>query len=237
MVLETIGRLGLHDPTISLRINKNTPDELWSCALETTKRVGGLPLFQNDEVIIPGMMRELGFELRDARNYAVIGCQEITGSGNDYPACNGISPPHASVHYGVVLGMALNNGVNPFNGEQCSIRTGYLYEMKSLEEVKAAVKAIAGYILKAQVSINNYTEYLTTYHAPLVGLSISMEGCMESGQGLHVGRLQVQLLRRHRYRSCNHRRLPDHHPIHGLRQEALHGPGALRCRHGQLGGI
>jgi formate C-acetyltransferase len=182
MVLETIGRLGLHDPTISLRINKHTPNELWDCALETTKRVGGLPLFQNDEVIIPGMMRELGFELKDARNYAVIGCQEITGSGNDYPAANGISPPHASVHYGVVLGMAINDGVNRFNGEKCSIRTGYLYEMKSLEEVKAAFKAIARYIVKAQVSINNYTEYLTAYHAPLVGLSISMEGCMESGK-------------------------------------------------------
>jgi formate C-acetyltransferase len=181
MVLETIGRLGLHDPTISLRINGNTPDALWDCALETTKRVGGLPLFQNDDVIIPGIVRELGFELRDARDYAVIGCQEITGSGNDYPACNGTSPPHASIHYGVVLGMAINNGINPFNGEQCSIQPGYLYQMNSIEEVKSAFKSIARYVMKAQVSINNYTEYLTMYHAPLVGLSISMDGCMESG--------------------------------------------------------
>ncbi|HSW40497.1 MAG TPA: pyruvate formate lyase family protein, partial [Acidobacteriota bacterium] len=89
MVLETMARLGLHDPTISLRVNNATPDELWRCALETTRRVGGLPLLQNDEVIIPGIMRELGFTLRDARNYAVIGCQEITGSGNDYSAANG----------------------------------------------------------------------------------------------------------------------------------------------------
>lgn len=44
MVLETIGRLKLHDPTISLRTNKNTPDALWNCALETSKLVGGLPL-------------------------------------------------------------------------------------------------------------------------------------------------------------------------------------------------
>jgi formate C-acetyltransferase len=57
MVLETIGRLKLHDPTISLRINKNTPDTLWNCALETSKLVGGLPLFQNDEVIIPALWR------------------------------------------------------------------------------------------------------------------------------------------------------------------------------------
>jgi pyruvate formate-lyase/glycerol dehydratase family glycyl radical enzyme len=182
MVLETIGRLGLHDPTISLRINRHTPDELWNCALETSRLVGGLPLFQNDEVIIPGLMRELEFELRDARDYAVIGCQEITGSGNDYPASNGISPPHASVHYGVILGMAINNGINPFNGEQCSVQPGFLYDMKSFEDVKAAFKVIAGYILKAQVSINHYTEYLTRYHAPLPGLSISMEGCMESGR-------------------------------------------------------
>ncbi|MDR2486685.1 MAG: hypothetical protein LBD12_01845, partial [Clostridiales Family XIII bacterium] len=56
MVLETVGRLKLHDPTISLRLNKNTPDELWDCALATSKLVGGLPLYQNDEVIIPSLM-------------------------------------------------------------------------------------------------------------------------------------------------------------------------------------
>lgn len=54
MTLESVGRLSLHDPTISLRINKNTSSELWELAIETSKLVGGLPLFQNDEVIIPG---------------------------------------------------------------------------------------------------------------------------------------------------------------------------------------
>ena len=34
MVLESVGRLSLHDPTISLRVNKNTPDDLWNLALE-----------------------------------------------------------------------------------------------------------------------------------------------------------------------------------------------------------
>lgn len=182
MALETLGRLSLHDPTISLRVNQHTPEKLWDCALETSRLVGGLPLFQNDDVVIPGLMRELGFSLYDARNYALIGCQEITGSGNDYSACNGISPPYASIHYGVVLAMALNNGVNPWNGAQCSIHTGHLYDMKSLDEVKAAFAQLARYVTRAQVSINNYTEYLTRYHATLPALSISMEGCMERGK-------------------------------------------------------
>jgi pyruvate-formate lyase len=182
MVLESLARLSLHDPTISLRVNENTPDELWALALETSTKVGGLPLFQNDAIIIPGIVKELGFTLEDARDYAIIGCQEITGSGNDYSAANGVAPPHASIHYSKLLATAINDGKNPFNGEQCSIHTGYLYDMKSFDEVKQAWRKLAGYFLKAQVSLNNYLEYLVQYHTPHPMLSISIDGCMESGK-------------------------------------------------------
>ncbi|NLV50492.1 MAG: hypothetical protein GXY20_07355 [Clostridiales bacterium] len=182
MALETVGRLLLHDPTISLRINKNTPDKLWHCAIETSRLVGGLPLFQNDEVIIPGLMKELGFTLRDARDYGIIGCQEIVGSGNDYPAPNGMHAPHASLHYGTVFAIAMNNGKNPFNSSECSLKTGYLYEMNSIEEVREAFRKMAEYLLKWHVTINNYTEYISTWLCTHADLSISMEGCMESGK-------------------------------------------------------
>ncbi|MDR2078549.1 MAG: pyruvate formate lyase family protein, partial [Treponema sp.] len=42
MVLETLARLQIHDPTISLRTNRNTPEKLWECAIEATRRVGGV---------------------------------------------------------------------------------------------------------------------------------------------------------------------------------------------------
>ncbi|MDR1589802.1 MAG: hypothetical protein LBS51_06370 [Oscillospiraceae bacterium] len=180
MTLETVGRLKLHDPTISLRVHKNTPDAVWDCALATSKLVGGLPLFQNDDVIIPGLMKELGFTLEDARDYAIIGCQEVVGSGNDYPAPNG-THAHASVHHAVIFDMAINNGINPKNGKQAKLRTGYLYEMNSIEEVREAYKKMADYILKWYVTINNYGEYLSGYNFPHAMLSISMDGCMEKG--------------------------------------------------------
>jgi len=181
MVLDTMGRLKLHDPTISLRINKNTPEKLWMKAIETSKAVGGLPLFQNDDVIIPGLQKELGFELRDARNYSIIGCQEIVGSGCDYPAPNGVHATHTGILFAAVMAMALNNGKNPLNGAQCSIKTGYLYEMKDIEEVKEAVRKLSEYLLKWVVTLNNYTEYISMYTAPHAALSISIEGCMEKG--------------------------------------------------------
>ena len=181
MVLDSIARLRVHDPTISLRIHRDTPGDLWDLALKTSMVCGGLPLFQNDDVIIPGLIRELGFTLEDARDYVIIGCQEIVGAGNDYPACNGVSPPYASIHHGVVLNMAINNGINPLNNEQCKVKTGYLYEMETIEAVKNAYRKILEYVLKLQVSVDNYVEYIIQYNAPEAGLSISMDGCMEKG--------------------------------------------------------
>lgn len=187
MVLESLARLNMHDPTISLRINKNTPKELWDCAIEATKRVGGLPLFQNDEIIIPALQKELGFDLEDARDYSLIGCQEIVGSGNDYPSPNGGVAAHPSLYFGVVLTMALNNGINPHNGFTSSVKTGYLYQMESFDEVKAAFKKLSAYLFKWLISMNNYGEYITSHYAQLAGLSISMEGCMESGRDCTAG--------------------------------------------------
>ena len=187
MVLETLGRLKLHDPTLSLRINKGTPDELWECSVAVNQMVGGLPLYQNDDVIIPGAMKELGFSLRDARDYALIGCQEITGSGNDYAGGNGNNPPEAYTQYSTILDMALNDGRNPYNQVQSSLHTGYLYEMNSIEEVKEAWKKMAAYVLKAQVSIGNFADHLFQHYDQHPILSISMEGCMESGKDIVCG--------------------------------------------------
>ncbi|MDR1728628.1 MAG: hypothetical protein LBT74_12015 [Acidobacteriota bacterium] len=187
MVLEAVGRMGLHDPTITLRLTKDTPEKLLECAIETTKLAGGLPLYYNDEVVVPAMQKELGFTLEEARDYALIGCQEITGSGIEYACCNGIAPPHGSVYYSVVLDMAINNGKNPMNGEQASVQTGYLYDMESMEDVKAAFVKMARYILKAHISINNFMEYVFAYNTPHAILSISIADCMERGKDVIAG--------------------------------------------------
>ena len=189
MVLEAMARLQLHEPTISLRINKNTPKELWDCAMTTSMCVGGLPLLQNDEVIIPSLMEELGFELEDARNFAVIGCQEITGSGNDYPAPNGSAMSHSGIYWAIALLMAINNGTNPINGAQVPehLRSGYLYDMKSMDEVKAAFEKIATWMLTWSATLNNYTEHEYPRLYPFPNLSISVTGCMEKGKDVSEG--------------------------------------------------
>ena len=189
MVLEAMARLELHEPTVSLRVNNNTPKELWDCAMATSMKVGGLPLLQNDEVIVPSLMRELGFELEDARDFAVIGCQEITGSGNDYPAPNGSSMSHSGIYWAIALLMAINDGTNPINGARVPehLRSGYLYDMKSMDEVKAAFEKICTWMMNWSATLNNYTEHEYPRLFPFPNLSISVTGCMEQGKDVSQG--------------------------------------------------
>ena len=190
MVLEGIARLQLHEPTVSIRINKDTPDKLWECALETSRRVGGLPLIQNDEVIVPSIVRELGFELEDARDFAFIGCQEITGSGNDYPSPNGIPMGHNGIWWSATLVAAINNGINPRTPDQQApeeYRSGYLYEMESYEDVKRAFEKLSYWMLRWSSSMNNYAEHEQYRLFPYPNLSISTVGCMEQGKDVSEG--------------------------------------------------
>ena len=189
MVLEAMSRLQLHEPTVSLRTGPDTPKEIWDCAMATSMKVGGLPLLQNDEVIIPALQRELGFTLEDARNFAFIGCQEITGSGNDYPAPNGSSMGHSGIYWAIALVMALNNGVNPINGAQLPehLRFGYLTDMDSMDDVKNAFEKICTWMMTWSATLNNYTEHEFPRLFPFPNLSISTEGCMESGKDVSEG--------------------------------------------------
>ena len=60
-------------------------------------------------------------------------------------------------------------------------KTGYLYDMKSMDEVLEAYKTQMDFFTKWQVSMVNCYEYIYAFHRPLPLLSATMDGCMESG--------------------------------------------------------
>ncbi|MCL2226612.1 MAG: hypothetical protein FWB97_03165 [Oscillospiraceae bacterium] len=194
MMLQAISRLELHDPPQSLRVHKNTPEELWEAALETTKLVGGLPTFQNDEVIVEALMKR-GFTLEDARNYSPIGCVEPGGNGNDWPACGGTgSGSYINMPNALLLG--INNGVvkSSFPGpdgkpqeQQVGLETGYLYEMENFQQVKEAYKKQLEFFVRWHVILNNNAEYTTRELLPLPVVSATMGGCMEKGVDVMYG--------------------------------------------------
>ena len=157
--------------------------------MATSTMVGGLPLLQNDEIIVPALQKEIGFTIEDARDFAFIGCQEITGSGNDYPAPNGSNMGQNGIYWAIALDMAINDGVNPMNGERCpeKVCSGTLADMKSMDDVRAAFEKVVDWEMTWSATINNLVEHRYPELFPFPNLSISTIGCMESGKDVSEG--------------------------------------------------
>ena len=63
------------DPKVLLRISKNTPRDLIKLSIDCIKTGVGCPLFANDDVIIPKLIK-FGYEKNDAYNYVTSACWE-----------------------------------------------------------------------------------------------------------------------------------------------------------------
>lgn len=178
LVLKAYGRLNVPDPTVAIRIHKGTPDEIWQLAIESSKRSGGMPQFQNDDTIIPALVSR-GLTLEDARDYGIVGCVEPSCSaGNEWPACGNTGMESIWCLLGAVS-FAIHGGVNPLNGTK-GIPCKTLPEYESFEEFFEVFKRQAEYSLDWQITQANLFELMYAHDFPAVSASPMLEGCMES---------------------------------------------------------
>lgn len=84
MCLEASKRLMLIDPKINVRVDKHTPDHIFTLCSKLTRAGLGFPQYSNDDVVIPGL-EAIGYAPEDAKNYTVAACWEyiIPGVGGD----------------------------------------------------------------------------------------------------------------------------------------------------------
>ena len=91
------------DPKINLRVSKNTPDEVFELGSELTKAGLGFPQYSNDDVVIPGL-KKLGYEEKDARDYAIAACWEFI-----IPKCGADVANIGALSFPKVVDTALHN--------------------------------------------------------------------------------------------------------------------------------
>lgn len=184
-LLQTYGRMGFPDPTVALRICKTTPDDVWRLGIESSKRCGGIPQFQNDDLIVPMMRDKLGFSIEEARDYSIVGCVEPAGTGNEWPAC-GMTGRESIWNMVNMVVMTINGGVNKRSGK-VGLPCKKLYEYESFDEFKAAFEAQMQNALDWSVSYSNTFEMVYSHYFPCVVASSMIEGCLESGKDVTEG--------------------------------------------------
>ena len=179
LFLQTYARLFLTIPSLSVRIHNETPAELWEHAVEASKIAGGMPIFENDHIIVPALM-ERGMSQADANDYCIIGCVEPAGCGTEWSACGSSGGESFSNLVGM-MNMAIHNGTNPKTGCDAGLKTGYLYDYKSFDEFKGAFLKQLEYFLNWHVTFVNCYELVYSAFFPCVSATATIDGCMESG--------------------------------------------------------
>jgi len=86
--------LKLIDPKINIRVDRDTPANVYTLCSELTKVGLGFPQYSNDDVVIPGLVA-LGYDPQDAVEYTVAACWEyiIPGVGRDVANIAALSFP------------------------------------------------------------------------------------------------------------------------------------------------
>jgi formate C-acetyltransferase len=178
-------RLRVPDPSVCIRVNEYTPDVIWKLAVETSKIAGGIPQFNNDEIIIQSLV-ERGVSLEDARCYGIIGCMEPTVPGKEWPAC-GSTGSYGGVTLIACLNLAIHGNINPMTGDEGWLPCKKLYEYESFEELKAEYERQVKFYVDFEQKVFQYYEVVCSEIWPCISASSTIDGCMESGRDVTWG--------------------------------------------------
>lgn len=179
MCIQASMHVMLPQPSFSVRVWNGTPHEFLVRAAELTRTGVGLPAYYNDEVIIPSLVSR-GLTLEEAREYNIIGCVEPQKAGktegwHDAAFFNMCRP----------LELVFSNGAD--NGEQISIQTGNVEEMKTFEEFYDAYKAQMNYNISLLVNADNAIDVAHAERCPLPFLSCMVDDCVKRGKSVQEG--------------------------------------------------
>ena len=159
--LRACGELTVIDPKINLRVNRDTPLEIFEKGTELTRLGLGFPQYENDDTAIPAL-QALGYAEEDARNYAMAACWEFI-------------IPKRAMEIPNIGALPLANVVDE------AIRDG-LADCGEMEQLKALIRELIFESVRRTLA-----ERKNLYIIPSPYLSLFFEGCLENGRDISLG--------------------------------------------------
>ena len=175
LIIEADKNTGLLQPELGVRVHTQSPGKFLFEAMKEVKIGRGKPKFFMDNAAV-SMIRNSGVSLKEARNYSVVGCVELTPSGNTTAYTGAVF-----VNMAKCLEIALNDGKCFLTDKYIGVRTGSPDNMTDYESLLCAFKKQLSYAVKNAVIIMNAVveSHALLYPCPFTSSLIG--GCMESG--------------------------------------------------------
>lgn len=181
LFLKAQEHLGLPQPNLSVRLNSNTSDELLKESIKVVSRGSGMPQFFNDESIIKSIM-ELGISKADARDYAIVGCVEITTQGNNLGWSDS-----AMFNLNKALELTLNNGKCLLTGNLIGLDLGNITNYQTYEDLEKSFAKEIDYFIDKMILACEQVEKAHIDILPSPFLSSVIDDCIEKGIDVTAG--------------------------------------------------
>ena len=159
LILDSVDEVRTPHFTVTLRVNKDTPDKLMHRAMEIVRTGIGMPAFISDKSYIKGLVDQ-GVDIKDARNFALAGCLDLNIPGKSKINAMGmfICPR--------VLDFTMHNGIMTSTGEQVGLKTGEMKDFKTFEDFYNAFKEQMYYFMGMYSEEHNILTRITAMNTP-----------------------------------------------------------------------
>ena len=188
LLLKAQYHLGLPQPNLSVRLNKNSSHELIQEAIKVVAKGSGMPQFFNDEAIVNSMIKDLGIEEKDARNYAIVGCVELTTHGNNLGWSDA-----AMFNLNKALELTMNHGKGLLTNEPIGLDLGSIETYESFEDLENAFQKQIDYFIEKMMKAEIVVEKAHQDCLPTAFLSTVIDSCLEKGVDVTRGGAKYNL--------------------------------------------
>ena len=181
LFLKAQEHLGLPQPNLSVRLHKKTSEELLKESIKVVAKGSGMPQFFNDEAVISSIV-ELGISERNARDYAIVGCVEITTQGNNLGWSDA-----AMFNLNKTLELTLNNGKCLLSDDSLAPNLGNITNYENYEDLEVAFSKQIDYFIDKMILACEQVEKAHIDVLPSPFLSSVIDDCIEKGIDVTAG--------------------------------------------------
>lgn len=171
------------EPQFTLRLEKDTPEDVWEDVMEALGKGATYPTLYNDEVNIPAVSYGMRVDEETAKRYVPFGCTEFVLWGQS------TGTPNICINLLKILTIYMNQGIDPMDGQfkLGELKPKNLEGIKSFEEFFAGYKEVLDYYMDLAAEAQFQSYRIMNEQVSFLFTSILMDDCLERGKALLDG--------------------------------------------------
>mgnify|MGYP000902496396 FL=1 len=175
------------EPQFTLRLYKDTPEDIKDMAYDCISSGATYPTLYNDEVNVPAVEYAMRLDKKTAQQYVPFGCGEFVIQGKS------VGTPNTLLNLLKLLNITLNKGIDPMDGiyKGGPIHIKPLDEYRTFEEFYSQYKELLDYYFDLSIEAQYHSYEVMNKEVSFLFTSILMDDCIDRGKALLDGGVEI----------------------------------------------